>query len=623
MEPLYPHIHGSQARLPEPPVATPVDEQPPADQHSGAERIVPTSQAAIPVVQALAAAWAAESLDVSEFGTILRHYLGDNAFLRISCHEKGLRVDGTEVEDVQGVIGLLGRTLVDQDVVELLFKDGIESRETEEFLHLLRRAKSIRGTEFDNLATLLWEADLAHVAFRCSDELPVNHAREVEVFDLDRCGAGPIFEASQEMVADPKEDSVVSAVVAIDEFPRVDVEELPIHLKQALFLSPEDTLATQALTIPAPEESLNQLVFRLVDVYSSETDEVIREDSRELLVKTIEALLREKRLVQVHELLLWLQSQKDDGATHWHDLVGIVQECICAPQTVLLLGNVLNDRNAASEDVQSVRELLLHFDERTVDPLCQVLEKLESMEARKLVCQVLAVVGAADPAGLARRSKGQPWYVARNLAYVLGRIGTEEVLPHLRQWAVHRDERVRVEVARALSKLDNAESTEILCGLLNDEQYRVRQSAVWALSERADPIALEHLRRLLFEDRDFRERPVEERDDYFRTYGRLVRDGSFQELLDIAQQRQILARGWKFELRRGAMIALAETGRSEVRPILQKNSETRNGRIREAARNALRDLRSRGKLQPGARATMSWSQKQPEPETIAWEEMGE
>jgi HEAT repeat protein len=601
-----------------------VDEQPAVDQLPGAARVAAAPDEAIPVVQALAATWAAETPDVAALHEKMQSYLEENAFLRVSCHRCGLRVDGLHVEDDNGHVDLMGKILVEQDVVELLFKDGVAFPELEGLLHLLRGARQIRRTGFDNLATLLWETDLNHVTFRCADELPVDHARQVEVFDLDRSGTETDRDdPSREIVADPKEDSVVSAVAAVDEFPRVEVEELPIHLKQALFLSPEDTLSAEALQIPTPEESLNQLVFRLVDVYSSETSEVIREDARELLVKTVEALLREKRLVQVHELLLWMQSQKEDGATHWHDLIGIVQECICAPQTVLLLGHVLNDRESASEDVQAVRELLLHFDERTVDPLCQVLEKLESMEARKLVCQVLAVVAADDPAALAGRADGQPWYVARNLAYVLGRIGGEAVLPHLRQWVLHRDERVRVEVARALAKVKCPESTEILCGLLNDEEYRVRQSAVWALSERADPVALEHMRRLLFDDRDFRERPVEERDDYFRTYGRLVRDGSFQELLDIAQQRQILSRGWKVELRRGAMIALAETGRSEVRAVLQKNSETRNGRIREAARNALRDLRSRGKLQPGVHSTLGKAHKLHESATIAWEEMGE
>ena len=245
------------------------------------------------------------------------------------------------------------------------------------------------------------------------------------------------------------------------------------------------------------------------------------------------------------------------------------------------------------------------------------------MEARKLVCQVLAVVAAEDPEGLARRAEGHPWFVARNLAYVLGRIGGELVLPFLRSWVLHRDDRVRVEVARALGKMEGSESTEILCGLLNDEEYRVRQSAVWALSNRRDPVALEHIRHLIFDDRDFRERRTEERDDYFRTYGRLVTDGSFQELIDIVQKRQLVSRGWKFEVRRGAMIALAETGRSEARALLQKHIDSRNPKLREAARNALRDLRSHGKVQAGVRTAMGSSLSQPDSGTVAWEEVGE
>jgi HEAT repeat protein len=245
------------------------------------------------------------------------------------------------------------------------------------------------------------------------------------------------------------------------------------------------------------------------------------------------------------------------------------------------------------------------------------------MEARKMVCQVLAVVAAEDPEGLARRAEGQPWFVARNLAYVLGRIGGDPVLPFLRSWVLHRDDRVRVEVARALGKVNGAEATQILCGLLNDEEYRVRQSAVWVLSNRRDPVALEHIRQLLFEDRDFRERRAEERDDFFRTYGRLVTDGMFQELMDIVQQRQLVSRGWKFELRRVAMIALAESGRSEARALLQSYIDSRNPKLKEAARNALRDLRSHGKVQPGVRSAMGSTQPHADQDAIAWEELAE
>jgi hypothetical protein len=97
----------------------------------------------------------------------------------------------------------------------------------------------------------------------------------------------------------------------------------------------------------------------------------------------------------------------------------------------------------------------------------------------------------------------------------------------------------------------------------------------------------------------------------------------FQELMDIVQQRQLVSRGWKFELRRGAMIALAESGRSEARALLQSYIDSRNPKLKEAARNALRDLRSHGKVQPGVRSAMGSTQPHADQDAIAWEEVAE
>jgi hypothetical protein len=61
-----------------------------------------------------------------------------------------------------------------------------------------------------------------------------------------------------------------------------------------------------------------------------------------------------------------------------------------------------------------------------------------------------------------------------------------------------------------------------------------------------------------FEDRAFRSRRSEERDDFFRTYGRLADTAAFAELARLLEQRQLVAVGWNAELRRGAALALGE-----------------------------------------------------------------
>jgi hypothetical protein len=98
---------------------------------------------------------------------------------------------------------------------------------------------------------------------------------------------------------------------------------------------------------------------------------------------------------------------------------------------------------------------------------------------------------------------------------------------------------------------------------------------------------------LLFEDRGFRSRRSEERDDFFRTYGRLADTAAFSELARLLEQRQLVAVGWNAELRRGAALALGECGRPEAVRILRDHENTRDGRLRQAVLDAQRALGNR------------------------------
>jgi HEAT repeat protein len=215
------------------------------------------------------------------------------------------------------------------------------------------------------------------------------------------------------------------------------------------------------------------------------------------------------------------------------------------------------------------------------------------MQARKLVCHVLATVAADDPGVLSQRAYGEPWYVARNMVWVMGRIGTAAVLPYLKRWSGHEDVRVRVEVARSAGKVRCSAAPTLLCDMLNDAEARVRQTAVWSLARLGDPRALPRLRHLLFEERAFRSRRVEERDDFFRTYGRLADENAFQELRRLVEQRQLVGVGWHAELRRGAALALGEIDRPEALEILKQQAASRAARLREACQAALRAAKSR------------------------------
>jgi len=134
-------------------------------------------------------------------------------------------------------------------------------------------------------------------------------------------------------------------------------------------------------------------------------------------------------------------------------------------------------------------------------------------------------------------------------------------------------------------------ATMMLCDLLEDEERRVRQTALWALAERRDSRAVERLRHWIFESPTFRDKPVDERDDCFRAYGRLADEKELKRLSRLLDKRGWKDRAWLAELRRGAALALGESEWPQARRLLEKHARSRDARLRAICQGALQGMR--------------------------------
>ena len=173
--------------------------------------------------------------------------------------------------------------------------------------------------------------------------------------------------------------------------------------------------------------------------------------------------------------------------------------------------------------------------------------------------------------------------------YVLGRIGSGRVLPLLRRWVGHEDERVRVEVARSLGRVHDPDAPFMLLEMLADPSWRVRQSAVWSLAALRDPHVLPRLRALLFEDRSFRSRRSESA-TILRTYFRLAETPRFRSWPECWSTAGACRVVWQAEC---AVAGLRSERAPQTRGILRAQKNSRDGRLRQAVEEALAVLGNR------------------------------
>lgn len=113
-----------------------------------------------------------------------------------------------------------------------------------------------------------------------------------------------------------------------------------------------------------------------------------------------------------------------------------------------------------------------------------MLVEVPKVNRRHLV-EYLGQAGRGDIRLLTPWLRDPRWYVVRNVATAIGRAGREGGVAALMSVIDHEDDRVRVEVIRALATLEGPEAVPLLVTALADPSQRVRNAAVSLL--RAEP----------------------------------------------------------------------------------------------------------------------------------------
>jgi HEAT repeat protein len=510
---------------------------------------------------------AAATRAADELQRALVPWLENSLFLAITVSPRGFVVARKPIHAAADIAA----ALVAAGVVAIVFKRGASAPALAAWVAAFADAVS---TAPETLASRLWSVDNAAAGVRWRDEAAFEDGADLDEW----IAAGGADAAGLEEHAD--------LVRAFDAGPAPGTPAPATDWRRLVALTAAERERLRSETVESAAAAACRYGRSVAARAETGGDPGARAAAATALAHLVEVLVQQRRVTWLRELFTHVHPTAADVDAQW---LQPVLDRLCAEHNVLVLGEILEDRAAAAADVEAVRDVLGRLP-RAVEPLAALLASAEPARTRRLVCLTLAAVAASDPGLLVERAVGQTWYVVRNIAFVLGRIGDASVVPHLARWARHDDERVRIEVARALARVHAPGASDVLLGLLDDRDVRVRQCAVWSLSALEDRTVLPRLRQRLFDDREFRDRPSEERDDFFRTYGRLTDDAGFDELQQLATHRPRFAFGWAVELRRGAVLALGESGRAGADATLRALAASRDGRVRDAAQAALATL---------------------------------
>ena len=276
---------------------------------------------------------------------------------------------------------------------------------------------------------------------------------------------------------------------------------------------------------------------------------------------------------------------------------------IATPELLDSLIEVL--REGDIETITQVANILIKFENRSVQPLIQVLKESDDILVRKVTFDALEYIGKDAIKSLINDlERYDPWHMYRNIISILAEIGNRSIIQSISRFINHANPEVRRETVKALGRIRTSESVSLLVEGLKDRDDQVVRECCLALGRIGDISTSPALLEIIKPPRSMR---------YKRSYppfvqaaavwalGQVGDYSSVPEISRILRRRRWLSvrRSRYSEVRQEAARALASIGSPECRDILTRCLSDRDEKVSQACQEGLRILQ----IRLGARPT--------------------
>lgn len=470
-----------------------------------------------------------QSLRQSLAGRLL-DLVDEQGELRFSVDRAALLYQGAIVHRDKSREDNLADIFFSAGVTEFAFRRGLTVDGLNRLLDTLRVYLTAPADSQD-LPALLWEANVDGFGFQSAEDIALAeydaNFRIQEYFQQEddkrltesgRLDAG-LYEAVFLNAEDLDRDRInptIDGNLPPSELFNIDQRESEglraQEAMEAMGLSnlPPQPLPSQAIIV-AEQKATRDDLYRLEQLLAEDATFDMYESTTQML---IELLMQETTLKGFHETaiicerilseyiaqgkiaeaamllvsLRMLGKRIRDEKPRWTERIEDILVTAGSRDRLHLVTTALNENAGISGD--DLRRYLDVFDWQALSGITDLLGELEHRGHRDTLCAYLVERGRGKEEILARGIYDKRWYVVRNSVMILGHIGDDRALQHLRHAVKHEDRRVRIELIDAVRRhSENPKVLDILRQLVYDSDEEIHREALQAIMSFSGPEA--------------------------------------------------------------------------------------------------------------------------------------
>ena len=487
-------------------------------------------------------------------------------------------------------------TFFKDGVREITLSPGFEGEELEWFLDIIPRVRNAKDHE-DDLLTLLWEQEFAHLTYRYVD---VSSDAGLPLDDAATAGRWPV--APGDVVDEPRAaiaeaqparrtPSSGTASVVKDSPPPAGIVRMEDFDSTLYFLDAGEIEYLRREAVREYELDLRVAVLNaLFDIFELHADTLVRKEVAQNIEALTLHLLAGRQFATVAYLLreieVVLERARDLPADIRQKFAGL-SDRLSEPEALSQLIEAM-DEAATLPAIADLEGLFERLRPTALATVFAWLGQLRNVQLRPLLERAADRLAQSNTTDLVKLILSDVPVVALEAIKRSASLKTAAAVPPLAKVLSegHRD--LRAAAVAALVEIGTAGALQGLEKALDDQDRDVRLAAIRALTAKAYRPALARVTTMV-KSKELRDLDRTELVSVFELYGALCGDAGVPYLDELLNPKSgLFARKEDPELRACAALALGRVGSARAQAALQKATAEKDIIVRTAVNRALK-----------------------------------
>jgi hypothetical protein len=458
----------------------------------------------------------------------------------------------------------------------LVFRRGLTSEELLNFVLIcLSSSRTSEGSQED-VISLLWKNNFEHIEYVVIESFSLGG----ESNDQTKIEVDKIVNYLYKRITTESEDS--------HQFARLSLEDLEIELDDvqqvsgvAIGDSPisdkEKSEVQKELAEDQRKGMLARLTGILLDLFEEDLDQDLAQTLSGAFLQIFDSYLIQEDFPGIDSLFRQMRSLEQrhlpTESLAWarqiaHQMLAKLAE----PESIDRIADML-EATSDKARYQQIYQYLVHLNPSTAGLILHALERINKPEARRLLCEVLSVLGKNVPEIFVERLQNPKANLVRDMLYILDKLNPPDKLKYIAGLVSHPNLAIRIEALKSIARSGDISVGSYITKALRDKDAQVRATAAKLLPNFDHNIAKLSLLKIVQAD-DFDDKPDREQEAFYTSLASL----NDQEVMDFIRGQlratSLLGRKKLADQKKNIVSGLANSGSIAVYRVLKAELES-------------------------------------------------